>query len=106
MTSDAPEFEPLVPGDRTSMTDDERIAGIVPLPPPDHLIRFFPIRGTSVEATVARTRERIKQILRGQDPRLLVVIGPCSIHDPEAAVDYARRLAGLRQELADALEVI
>ena len=95
-----------VPSDRTSRTDDERIAEIVPLPPPAHLIRFFPIQGTPTEELIARTRDRVKQILRGQSDRLLVVIGPCSIHDPEAAEEYARRLASVRARLDDELEIV
>jgi len=94
------------PSDRTSLTDDERIADLVPLPPPAHLIRFFPIQGTPVETLIVQTRERVKQILRGETDRLLVVIGPCSIHDPVAAVDYATRLAEVRERLADDLEVV
>ena len=92
--------------DRTSLTDDERIAEIVPLPPPAHLIRFFPIQGTPTETLIARTRAQVKQILRGESDRLLVVIGPCSIHNPTAAVEYATRLAELRTRLADELEIV
>ncbi len=95
-----------VPSDRTSLTDDERIANIVPLPPPAHLIRFFPIQGTAIEALIARTRRAIQQILRGESDRLLVVIGPCSIHNPAAALDYASRLAEVRRRLADDLEIV
>ena len=91
--STADSFPPHIPVDRTSLTDDERIGNIVPLPPPEHLIRFFPIQGTPVEKLVADTRKRIKQILHGAADRLLVIIGPCSIHDPAAAVEYATRLA-------------
>jgi 3-deoxy-7-phosphoheptulonate synthase len=94
------------PSDRTSLTDDERIADIVPLPPPAHLIRFFPIQGTATEILVSNTRGAIKQILRGQSDRLLVVVGPCSIHDPEAALDYASRLAKVRARLAADLEIV
>src|SRR5580698_9513443 len=101
-----PAFDPPVSDDRTSLTDDERIANVVLLPPPEHLIRFFPIQDTPAEALIARTRERIKQILQGNSDRLLVVIGPCSIHDPGAAVEYAGRLAEVRQRLADDLEVV
>jgi 3-deoxy-7-phosphoheptulonate synthase len=95
-----------VPGDRTSRTDDEHIAGIVPLPPPEHLIRFFPIQGTPVEALVAQTRRRVKQILRSKSDRLLVVVGPCSIHDPEAAMEYAGLLAKQRDRLGEELEIV
>ena len=70
------------PDDRTSRTDDERIADITPLPPPEHLIRFFPIKGTPMEKLVLDTRHAIRNIVAGQDPRILVVVGPCSIHDP------------------------
>jgi 3-deoxy-7-phosphoheptulonate synthase len=106
MTAHQDTFPPQVPADRTSLTDDERIGNIVPLPPPEHLIRFFPIQGTAVEALIADTRRKVKQILHGRDDRLLVVIGPCSIHDPAAALEYAGRLAELRRRLAADLEVL
>jgi 3-deoxy-7-phosphoheptulonate synthase len=92
--------------DRTSRTDDEHVVDMVLLPPPEHLIRFFPIEGTPVEALVAGTRRRIRDILKGADDRLLVVVGPCSIHDPAAALDYARRLAAERTRAADTLEIV
>ena len=94
------------PIDKTSQTDDERIKDVTPLPPPEHLIRFFPIRGTSVETLVGDTRRRIRHIMNHKDDRLLVVIGPCSIHDPAAAVDYARRLLVQREKYADTLEIV
>ena len=94
------------PVDKTSQTDDERIKDITVLPPPEHLIRFFPIGGTPVEALITRTRRAIHNIMVGKDDRLLVVIGPCSIHDPAAAVDYARRLKPLRDKYADTLEIV
>jgi 3-deoxy-7-phosphoheptulonate synthase len=108
MDTTAPSDEILSqpPSDRTSRTDDERIAGIVPLPPPAHLIRFFPIQGTPVETLIAQTRASVKQILHGDSDRLLVVIGPCSIHDPAAAVEYAGRLAEVRTRLAGDLEIV
>ena len=92
--------------DRTSMTDDERIKDITVLPPPEHLIRFFPIQGTAVETLVAHTRRRIQAIMGGADDRLLVVIGPCSIHDPHAALEYAARLKSQRERYADTLEIV
>ena len=94
------------PADRTGQTDDERIKDITVLPPPEHLMRFFPIAGTAVEKLIAKTRKSIHQILHGQDDRLLVIIGPCSIHDPAAALEYARRLKPLREQYADTLEVV
>ena len=85
MTTPTDSYLSLVPADKTSLTDDERIENIVPLPPPEHLIRFFPIQGTPVEQLIADTRRRVREILHGQSDRLLVVIGPCSIHDPAGA---------------------
>jgi 3-deoxy-7-phosphoheptulonate synthase len=92
--------------ERTSQTDDQRILGITTLPPPEHLIRFFPIQGTSVEKLVNQTRKSIQDIMHGRDDRLLVVIGPCSIHDPAAALDYARRLKAQRERFKDTLEIV
>ena len=92
--------------ERTSQTDDQRIKDITVLPPPEHLIRFFPIRGTAVETLIGETRKSIRRIMSGKDDRLLVVIGPCSIHDPAAALDYARRLKPLRDLYADSLEIV
>ena len=92
--------------DKTSATDDERILDITPLPPPEHLIRFFPIRGTAMETLVSQTRQRIRRIMSGEDDRLLVVIGPCSIHDPAAALEYARRLRAEREKHAGTLEIV
>ena len=92
--------------DKTSLTDDERIDNVTPLPPPEHLIRFFPIQGSAAEGLIADTRAKVRQILHGRSDRLLVVIGPCSIHDPAAAVEYAKKLAAERQKLGDELEVL
>jgi 3-deoxy-7-phosphoheptulonate synthase len=94
------------PADKTSQTDDERIRNVTPLPPPEHLIRFFPIRGTAIETLVAGTRKAIRRIIAGKDDRMLVIIGPCSIHDPAAAIEYAKRLLPLRERYADTLEVV
>jgi 3-deoxy-7-phosphoheptulonate synthase len=92
--------------DKTSDTDDKRIKDITVLPPPEHLIRFFPIQGTPVESLITRTRQNIHNIIAGKDDRLLVVIGPCSIHDPMAALEYARRLAEQRTRYAGTLEIV
>jgi 3-deoxy-7-phosphoheptulonate synthase len=94
------------PVDKTSQTDDQRIKDITVLPPPEHLIRFFPIQGTAVEALITDTRRNIHNIMAGKDDRLLVVIGPCSIHDPGAALDYARRLKEARTRYSGTLEIV
>ena len=92
--------------EKTSQTDDQRIKDVTPLPPPEHLIKFFPIAGTAVEKLVGDTRQAVRRILHGDDDRLLVIIGPCSIHDPAAAIEYARRLKAEREKYADTLEVV
>ncbi|MDP9604359.1 3-deoxy-7-phosphoheptulonate synthase [Variovorax sp. NFACC27] len=92
--------------EKTSKTDDERIKDINVLPPPEHLIRFFPIRGTAVETLIEDTRRRIHNIMAGKDDRLLVIMGPCSIHDPAAAIEYARRLKVEREKYAGTLEIV
>ena len=92
--------------EKTSETDDQRIKDVTPLPPPEHLIRFFPIAGTPVEKLIGHTRNAIRHIMQRKDDRLLVIIGPCSIHDPAAALDYARRLLPLREQYADTLEIV
>jgi 3-deoxy-7-phosphoheptulonate synthase len=92
--------------ERTSQTDDQRIEQVMPLPPPEHLIRFFPIAGTPVEKLIGQTRTAIRQIMQRKDPRLLVIMGPCSIHDPVAALDYAKKLKQQREKYADTLEIV
>jgi 3-deoxy-7-phosphoheptulonate synthase len=92
--------------EKTSKTDDERIKDINVLPPPEHLIRFFPIRGTPVETLIEGTRRNIHNIMAGKDDRLLVIMGPCSIHDPAAALEYARRLKIEREKYAGTLEIV
>ena len=92
--------------DRTSQTDDERIKDITVLPPPEHLIRFFPIQGTAAESLISNTRQTIHDIMVGQDDRLLVVMGPCSIHDPVAALEYAKKLLAQRAKYAGTLEIV
>jgi 3-deoxy-7-phosphoheptulonate synthase len=97
---------PEIHTDRTGQTDNERIKDITVLPPPEHLVRFFPISGTPVETLISDTRRNIRNIMTGKDDRLLVVIGPCSIHDPAAAIDYARQLQVQRAKFADTLEIV
>jgi 3-deoxy-7-phosphoheptulonate synthase len=87
------------------MTDDLRIKEIKELSPPSHLIREFPCTDRASQ-TVHNARNAVHRILHGMDDRLAVVIGPCSIHDPAAAEEYARRLAGQRERLAPDLEIL
>jgi 3-deoxy-7-phosphoheptulonate synthase len=94
------------PADRTSDTDDQRIDRIMPLPPPEHLIRFFPIADTPTEKLVKDTRRHIHKMLAGESDRLLVIIGPCSIHDPRAAMEYAQKLMHEREKHAKDLEIV
>ncbi|MEO7150600.1 MAG: 3-deoxy-7-phosphoheptulonate synthase [Burkholderiaceae bacterium] len=102
-----PEGAPWHAGtERTSQTDDQRIKDVMPLPPPEHLIRFFPIAGTPVEALVGETRAAIRRIMQKKDDRLLVIMGPCSIHDPLAAVEYAKKLRLERERYRDTLEIV
>jgi 3-deoxy-7-phosphoheptulonate synthase len=86
-------------------TDDLRIEKLKPLIPPAILIEEFPVT-PEASITVAEAREAIGRILRGEDDRLLVVVGPCSIHDVSAAREYANRLKTLADELADELLVV
>ena len=96
----------IAPIDKTGPTDDERIKEVRPLPPPEHLLRFFPVRGTTVETLITITRQNIKHIMNGKDDRLLVIIGPCSIHDPAAAMEYAHKLRAQCAQYADTLEIV
>ena len=98
--------ERLALSEKTSQTDDQRIRDVTPLPPPEHLIRFFPIAGTPVETLISGTRGAIRNIINGDDDRLLVIIGPCSIHDPAAALEYARKLKAERARLDSDLEIV
>lgn len=86
-------------------TDDLRIREMKELTPPSHLIREFSC-SEQTEQTVAGARAALHGILHGQDDRLLVVIGPCSIHDPKAALEYARLLVQQRQRYAGELEIV
>ncbi|MCA3149242.1 MAG: 3-deoxy-7-phosphoheptulonate synthase AroG [Burkholderiales bacterium] len=86
-------------------TDDVRIREIKELLPPSHLIREFPCSDKAA-ATVYNARSAIHRIMRGQDPRLLVIIGPCSIHDPKAALEYAAKLKAQREQYKDQLEIV
>ncbi|WP_300579080.1 3-deoxy-7-phosphoheptulonate synthase [Phenylobacterium sp.] len=86
-------------------TDDLRISSIQPLTPPAEIMAAQP-RTDRATSTVTGARKAAQDIIHGRDDRLLVVIGPCSIHDPDAAMDYARRLAAERARFAGELEIL
>lgn len=87
------------------VTDDVRIVDLTPLIPPAILIEELPLSKRS-QAFVTHARESINKILHGEDKRLLVVVGPCSIHDPKAAHEYAEKLLPLRKHLSKKLEIV
>ncbi len=88
-----------------SRVSDTRIVGYEPLLSPAALLDELPLTGAQQE-TVERTRTEVRAVLDGTDDRLLVVTGPCSVHDPKAALDYAARLAALRERYADDLLIV
>jgi len=89
----------------TTNTDDLRIQGIDPLISPAVLSYFLPMTETAAQV-VHQARKEAEAILRGEDDRLLVVVGPCSIHDPSAAIEYGERLKGIAERYKDDLHII
>ena len=86
-------------------TDDLRIREIKELSPPEDLLREFPILEKAAQ-TVFETRQAIHRILQGSDGRLLVITGPCSIHDVKAAKEYARKLKEVKDRFENDLLVV
>ena len=89
----------------TYRTDDVRIREIKELAPPAHLMREFPL-SSEASRGVYEARNAVHNILHGEDDRMFVIVGPCSIHDTKAAIEYAKRLKSRRDQHADALEII
>jgi 3-deoxy-7-phosphoheptulonate synthase len=87
------------------MTDDVRIREIKELSPPAHILREFPTTDAAAETTW-QARQALHRVLHGADDRLVVVIGPCSIHDYDAAMEYARRLREAATRFADDLLIV
>ncbi|MCE9589671.1 MAG: 3-deoxy-7-phosphoheptulonate synthase [Planctomycetes bacterium] len=83
---------------------DVNVRNTVRLTSPSDLMSQFPASGSALE-TVVRGRELVKAVLRNEDRRLMVFVGPCSIHDPAAAAEYARRLAGLAKKVEERIIV-
>ena len=88
-----------------TQTDDLRIRGMTELATPEEVVRERPCSDRAA-GTVSEARRALQDILHGRDDRLAVVIGPCSIHDAQAAQEYAARLASERARLADSLEIV
>jgi len=86
-------------------TDDLRIREIKELSPPSHLMREFPCT-TKISNVVHEARDAVHKIIHGEDDRMVVVIGPCSIHDPKAALEYVKRLKAERERFKGELEII
>jgi 3-deoxy-7-phosphoheptulonate synthase len=89
----------------THQTDDLRIKEIKELSPPTHLMREFPTSEKAAE-TVYASRQALHRILHGMDDRLMVVVGPCSIHDTSAALEYAKTLLEVKHRLKNDLEIV
>ncbi|AQA01631.1 3-deoxy-7-phosphoheptulonate synthase [Mycobacterium sp. MS1601] len=86
-------------------TSDRRIRSFSEIPSPHDVLTEFPLGARRAER-VARDRDEIADILTGRDDRLLVVVGPCSVHDPAAALEYAGRLIKVADELGDRLKIV
>lgn len=89
----------------TYQTDDLRIIGIEEVVPPEQLHREYPISDAAAKTTF-EARKAIHAILNGDDDRLLVIVGPCSIHNPDAALEYAGHLLPARAELGTDLLIV
>lgn len=87
------------------VTSDRRVRKFAAIPSPHEVLSEFPLGARRAER-VLRDREQIADILAGRDDRLLVVVGPCSVHDPAAALDYASRLVKVADELSDRLKIV
>ncbi|MGV1049890.1 MAG: 3-deoxy-7-phosphoheptulonate synthase [Solirubrobacterales bacterium] len=92
-------------GQKRDGVRDQRIAKVVELVPPERLLAELSL-GPERAKSVVKAREEVVEVLHGRDPRLMVVVGPCSVHDPKAALDYARRLSELARELSDRLLIV
>ncbi|WP_300428931.1 3-deoxy-7-phosphoheptulonate synthase [Candidatus Thioglobus sp.] len=86
-------------------TNNLRITSSAPIMVPNELMEMFPL-SDSGSASIFQARETIANIISGQDKRLMVIVGPCSIHDPQAARDYAKKLADLKETLKEDLFIV
>ncbi len=86
-------------------TNNLNVRSMTPIIAPTDLKQVFPLSERAAEF-VTRSRQQVKDIIHHRNRRLMVVVGPCSIHDPQAAIDYGKRLAGLSAEVADQLLLV
>ena len=100
--TDVPRWEDQV---GVSRIVNRRVVEIEPLPTPAQVLADMPLSETA-QRVVVESRDAIRNVLHGRDDRLLVIVGPCSVHDPRAAFDYARRLSALNGELKDELLIV
>ena len=100
--TDVPRWEDQV---GVSRIVNRRVLEFEVLPTPAQVLSELPLSEQAQEI-VAYSRDEIRACLYGQDDRLLVIVGPCSVHDPAAALDYARRLAALKDELGGQLLIV
>lgn len=100
--TDVPRWEDQV---GVSRIVNRRVVEIEPLPTPAQVLADMPLSETA-QRVVVESRDAIRDVLHGRDDRLLVIVGPCSVHDPRAALDYARRLSALNGELKDELLIV
>lgn len=102
IATDVPRWEDQV---GVSRIINRRVLELEPLPTPAQVLAELPLTDKAQEI-VAYSRDEIRACLYGQDDRLLVIVGPCSVHDPQAALDYAHRLAALKDELGEQLLIV
>ena len=100
--TDVPRWEDQV---GVSRIVNRRVVEIEPLPTPAQVLADMPLSELA-QRVVVESRDAIRDVLHGRDGRLLVIVGPCSVHDPRAALDYARRLSALNDELGDELLIV
>ena len=100
--TDVPRWEDQV---GVSRIVNRRVVEIEPLPTPAQVLADMPLSETA-QRVVVESRDAIRNVLHGRDDRLLAIVGPCSVHDPRAALDYARRLSALNGELKDELLIV
>mgnify|MGYP000724314426 FL=1 len=86
-------------------TVDVNIRQLDPIPLPDNFLKELPLTN-EMSDLVLKSRQEIRDVLHGRDDRLLAIVGPCSIHDPKAAHEYAERLAAVKKELDDRLVIV